>query len=53
MSTFQLIRKILLSLLPLLIVYFFKSQIKKKKERIPFIVDKDKIEEGEIIEEKG
>jgi len=48
----QIIKKIILSLLPLLILYFFKSQNKKKKNKIPFIVDKDKIEEGEIIEEK-
>ena len=53
MISLQLIRKIVLSLLPLLIVYFFKSQIKKKKDRIPFIVDKDNVEEGEIIEGKG
>ena len=52
MISIQLIRKIILSLLPLLILYFFKSQNKKKKNKIPFIVDKDKIEEGEIIEEK-
>jgi len=49
MISVQLIRKIILSLFPLLILYFFKSQ-KKKKNKMPLIVDKDKIEEGEIIE---
>jgi len=53
MIPLQLIRKIVLSLLPLIVVYFFKSRIKKEKDRIPFIVDKNNVEEGEIIEEKG
>ena len=52
MISLQLIRKIILSLFPLLILYFFKSKNKKKKNKMPLIVDKDKIEEGEIIEKK-
>lgn len=53
MISLQLIRKILLTLLPFIVVYFFKSQIKKKKDKIPFIVDKNNVEEGEIVEEKN
>ncbi len=52
MISLQLIRKIVLSLLPLIVLYFFKSRNEKKEHKTPFIVDKDKIEEGEIIEEK-
>jgi len=52
MISLQLIRKIVLSLLPFLVVYFFKSRNEKRKHKTPLIVDKDKVEEGEIIEEK-
>ena len=52
MISIQLIRKIILSLLPLLILYLFKSRNRKREHKTPFIADKDKIEEGEIIEEK-
>lgn len=52
MLSLQIIRKIILSLLPLLVVYFFKSQNKNRKYKNPFIVDKNNIEEGEIIEEE-
>lgn len=52
MIPLQLIRKIVLSLLPFLIFYLFKSRNKKKKHESPFFIDKDKIQEGEIIEEK-
>ncbi len=52
MISLQIIRKIVLSLLPFLVVYFFKSQDKKRKYKSHLIVDKDNIEEGEIIEEK-
>lgn len=52
MILFQFVRKIILSLLPLLVIYFFKSQNDRKEHKIPFIVDKDKIEEGVIINEK-
>ena len=52
MISLQLIRKILLSLFPFLIFYLLKSRNEKKKERAPLNVDKDKIEEGEIIEKK-
>lgn len=52
MLSLQIIRKIILSLLPLFIVFFFKSRNEKREHKTPFIVDKDKIEEGEIIEEK-
>ena len=48
----QIIKKIILSLLPLLILYLFKSRNGKGRHKTPFIADKDKIEEGEIIEEK-
>jgi len=48
----QIIKKIILSLLPLLILYLFKSRNGKKEHKTPFIADKDKIEEGVIIEEK-
>jgi len=53
MISLQLIRKIALSLLPLIVLYFFKSRNEKREHKTPFIVDKDNIEEGEIIEEKG
>lgn len=49
MILFQFMRKILLSLLPILVIYFFKSQGNKLEPKVPFIVDRDKIEEGEII----
>ena len=49
MILFQFMRKILLSLLPILVIYFFKSQNDIKRPKTPFIIDKDKIEEGEII----
>ena len=52
MISLQLIRKIVLSLLPLLVVYFFKSRNEKRELKTPFIVDKDNVEEGEIIEDK-
>ena len=52
MIIFQFVKKIILSLLPLLVIYFFKSQNDRKEHKIPFIVDKDKIEEGVIINEK-
>lgn len=48
----QIIKKIILSLLPLLILYLFKSRNGKRKHKTPSIADKDKIEEGEIVEEK-
>ena len=51
MSLYPLIRKILLSLLPLVVVYFFKAKNEKRKHKTPFFVDKDKIEEGEIVEQ--
>jgi len=51
MISLQIIRKIVLSLLLLLVVYIFKTR-NEKKHKTPLIVDKDKIEEGEIIEEK-
>ena len=49
MILFQLMKKIILSLLPLLIIYLLKGQNEKKKSKAPLIIDKDKIEEGEII----
>ena len=49
MILFQFMRKILLSLLPILVIYFFKSQNDIKRPKTPLIADKDKIEEGEII----
>ena len=52
MISIQLIRKIVLSLLPFLIFYLLKSRNKKKKHKTPFFIDKDKIQEGEIIEKK-
>jgi len=52
MISLQLIRKIILFLLPLLVVHIFKSRNKKKKHKTPFFIDKDKIQEGEIIEKK-
>jgi len=52
MLSLQIIRKIILSLLPLLVIYFLKSRNEKRKHKTPLVVDKDKIEEGEIIEEK-
>jgi len=52
MLPFQIIRKIVLSLLPLLVIYFFKSRNESRVHKNPFIVDKNNIEEGEIIEEK-
>ena len=52
MILFQFMRKIILSLLPLLVIYFFKLQNDRKEPKTPFIVDKDKIEEGVIINEK-
>ncbi len=52
MISLQLIKKILLSLLPLLVVYFFRSQNEKREHKNPLIVNKDNIEEEEIIEEE-
>lgn len=52
MIPLQLIRKIILSLFPLLILYLFKSRNGKRKHKTSFIVDKNNVEEGEIIEEK-
>jgi len=52
MISLQLIRKIILSLLPFLVVYFFKSRNEKREHKTPFFVDKN-IEEGEIVEEKN
>jgi len=48
----QIIKKIILSLLPLLILYLFKSRNQKNKHKTPFIADKNNIEEAEIIDEK-
>ncbi|MBI4009148.1 hypothetical protein HY357_02860 [Candidatus Roizmanbacteria bacterium] len=48
----QIIKKVIFSLLPLLILYFFKSRNEKRKHKPPLFIDKDKVEEGEILEEK-
>lgn len=53
MISLQLIRKILLSLLPFLVIYFFKSRNEKREHKTPFIADKDNVEDGEIVEEKN
>lgn len=44
-----ILKKILLSLIPFLVMYFLKSNEKKSANKKPFIIDKNNVKEGEIV----
>lgn len=45
----HILRKVLFSLVPLVIMYFLKAGNNKPANNKPFFIDKDNVEEGEII----